>query len=80
MNTTPDPARNRFIALTAIRFVAAILVMVGILLVYDRVGWVDPDISAPLGYVLIAVGIADLLLVVPMLARRWRSDGSDRRP
>lgn len=80
MNHTPDPARNRFIALTAIRFVAAILVMVGILLVYDRVGWVDPAISAPLGYALIAIGIADLLLVVPMLARRWRSDGSDRRP
>lgn len=80
MTNSPDRARNRFIALTAMRFIAAILVMVGILLVYDRVGWVDPAISGPLGYALIAVGIADLLLIVPMLARRWRSEGSERKP
>jgi hypothetical protein len=80
MTTHPDPARNRFIILTAIRFLAAFLVMIGILLVFGRIEWISSDISAPLGYALIVVGIADLLLVVPMLARRWRSDGSRREP
>jgi hypothetical protein len=80
MSNSPDPARSRFLILTVMRFAAAILVMLGILLAYDRVSWVDPAISAPLGYVLIAVGIADLLLVVPMLARRWRSEGSEPKP
>lgn len=80
MTQPPDPARNRFIILTALRFVAAFLVMFGILLAFGRIDWVGPDLAAPLGYALIVAGIADLLVVVPMLARRWRSDGSKREP
>lgn len=66
-------ARNRFIALTACRVIAALMVMFGIVIAQGKLDWVGADLAAPLGYGLVIIGFVDLLFIVPMLARKWRS-------
>lgn len=74
---TPTPGteteRNRWLALSAMRILAAVMVMAGLLIAYGERDWVDPAIRLPLGLAIAAIGFFDFLVVVPMLARRWRS-------
>ena len=65
-------ARNRWMIIQIMRIVGFGTVLVGILLargVLDLAG----DSDRIVGYVLIAVGLADGFLVPLMLARRWRT-------
>ena len=65
-------ARNRWMIIQIMRFLGFGTVLVGILLargVLDLAGESDRIV----GYVLIAVGLADGFLVPLMLARRWRT-------
>ena len=73
MTAPADVARKRFVALTALRFSAAILIILGMAIALERFEFIGPDMAKPIGLVLIAVGAFDLLFFVPMLTRRWRS-------
>jgi membrane protein implicated in regulation of membrane protease activity len=71
--SSPDPARARFAILMAVRFSAVLMVMGGMLIASDRFPAIAPPVSQWLGYTMMALGFLELVLVVPMLHRRWRS-------
>ncbi len=71
--TGPDPARSRFAILSAVRLTAAIMVGAGIVIAFGEREFVSEAVKMPLGLGLIAIGFIDLLVLVPMLTRRWRS-------
>ena len=73
MTDTPDPAKARYLILMTLRFTAALMVMIGVVLALGNRDWIDPAIARPLGIVMIVAGFVDLAVVVPMLVRRWRS-------
>lgn len=66
-------ARLRFMMLSLLRFIAAGSILTGILLAMNRLAAVPHEVGQPMGYALVAVGLVDLLLVIPFLTRRWRS-------
>lgn len=76
----PDPARARFAMIMAVRFSAVLLVLGGMLIASDRFPVIAPPVSQWLGYAMMAAGFLELVIVVPMLHRRWRSDAGDRQP
>lgn len=73
MSTDADPARNRFALLSVLRMAAAALIAMGIVVAYGRLDSISADMALPLGLALIAAGLIDIIVVIPMLTRRWRS-------
>lgn len=71
---TPDPkealARQRFMLLSVVRLMGAGLTMFALLIIAGRV-----ELDAIVGYVLLAAGLGDLLVVPPLLVRGWKSSG-----
>lgn len=63
-----DPAKSRFIAIQAMRWIGAAMVLVGLLIINRRIAL--PEIA---GMVLVVVGLFDALIVPTILARRWKS-------
>lgn len=68
MTPEPDPARSRWIAIQAMRWIGLVLVGVGLLVVNHRI-----DLPEIAGYVLVGVGLFDALIMPTILARRWKS-------
>ena len=66
-----ETARNRWAVIQALRLGGVALVLVGILIRYEV-------IPAPMavGFVLMAIGLIDVVLVPMLLARRWRTPPS----
>lgn len=63
-------ARNRFIAINAVRFGGVALVVLGTANIGKH--WIEPaDI---VGTALLAAGAVSILIIPRLLARRWRSD------
>ena len=65
--------RQRFIAITLIRVMAAVMIALGFIIAYGANDWLADGTRQIVGLALVAVGFIDLLLVVPLLAQRWRS-------
>lgn len=63
-----DPAKSRFIAIQAMRWIGAAMVLFGLLIINHRIAL--PEIA---GTVLVVVGLFDALIVPTILARRWKS-------
>lgn len=72
MTTDRDPAVARFAVLQAVRLTGAMLVLLGVLALSQRMPALAgiPEIA---GYVIIAVGLADFFVIPLLLARRWKS-------
>lgn len=66
--TEPDPARRRFLAIQAMRWIGLALVIFALLVIYRRI-----DLPIELGYALFLFGIVDALIMPTVLARRWKS-------
>jgi hypothetical protein len=66
-------APARFVILTIVRLMAAAMIAAGILIGFGENQWLGEDIRVPVGIALILIGIVDMVWLVPMLARRWRS-------
>lgn len=66
--TEPDPARGRFIAIQAMRWLGLALVIFALLVIYRRI-----DLPVEAGYALFLVGLVDALIMPSILARRWKS-------
>ena len=62
-------ARNRYFAMTLARLSGAALAMFGLVITAGRFEGVPPAA----GYVMLLVGLVDIVLVPRMLARRWRT-------
>lgn len=63
-----DAARRRFFTIQAVRLAGVAFVVIGMLIVSDR-------IAAPawLGYLLLANGLVDVFIIPVRLARKWRT-------
>ena len=61
-------ARNRWLAMNAIRLSGAVMVMIGILMLRNVIP--SPQWA---GYLVLAIGLADVFVVPQVLARKWRS-------
>ena len=72
-NPRSDPARGRFVVLMAVRLSSALLVVFGLGIARNRFPSIDPGIAQYLGYAMIGIGFIELVVVIPMLHRRWRS-------
>ncbi len=74
---TQDPARQRFLIISLLRLMAMIFIAAGILALVGRMPGLDASMQKPLGIALAAIGLIDLVVLVPLLTRRWRSgDGN----
>lgn len=65
---TEDPARKRFFTIQAVRLAGVGCVVLGMLIASQRIA-----LPAWVGYVLIANGLLDVLVIPTLLARRWRT-------
>jgi len=63
-----DPARNRFFRIQAVRLLGVACVVLGMLIAAGRI-----ECPVWLGYLLIANGLVDVLILPAVLARRWRT-------
>lgn len=66
-------AKKRFFAITAIRLVGALLVLIGFVLI--RGGWefAGQPTDRWIGIALVLIGAFDFAVMPLLLARRWRS-------
>lgn len=65
---TPDPARNRFILVQAVRWIGTIMALIGLLVINRKV-----DLPIEAGYVIFVVGLLDALIAPTLLNRLWKS-------
>lgn len=63
-----DPARSRFIAITALRFMGVGLVMLGIAIFQGVV-----DLPPFVGMIIAVIGLLDIFFMPRFLARRWKT-------
>lgn len=63
-----DPAKARFIAIQAMRFMGVALVIFGLLVINRQV-----DLPIEAGYALFLVGLVDALVMPTVLSRRWKT-------
>lgn len=66
--TDHDPAKGRFFIIQALRFSGVALVVLGVAVIAGKL-----PLPELVGYVLLSIGIADALIVPPLLARHWRT-------
>lgn len=63
-----DPARSRFFKIQAVRLAGVACVILGMMIASQRIEWPEW-----LGYLLIANGLLDVLVIPTLLARKWRT-------
>jgi hypothetical protein len=66
-----DPARPRFLVIQLMRWSGVAFVMIGLAILNGVIGL--PDIA---GYAILAVGLADALVVPTILSRAWKTPPS----
>lgn len=71
--TDESKAPARFAILSVLRVLAAAMIVGGILIAFGDNQWFGEDLRLPVGLALIGIGLVDMLWMVPMLTRRWRS-------
>ena len=71
--TEIDPARNKYIMLMALRIAATAMIVAGIVLAFGDRKLFEPETQKIVGYLLMLVGFFDLLIIIPMMIRRWKS-------
>ena len=63
-----DPAKARFYFIAFHRLFGAVLAMLGLLVIEDRIDW-----PTKLGYGLLVIGLFDVFVAPILLARLWRT-------
>ena len=59
--------------LTMLRISAAALVIQGAMIATWKFETIEASLAHPLGIAMIVMGFADLVIIIPMLLRRWRT-------
>jgi hypothetical protein len=72
MSAERDPAAARFAVLQLVRLSGAVMALLGVTLLSGKIAWL-PRLPDVVGYILIAIGIAEFFIVPLFLTRRWRS-------
>lgn len=67
-----DPAAGRWAAIQVVRAVGVATLLAGILQTAGRIPLLA-DIPRWFGYVLVAIGFAEVFVLTRLLAQRWRS-------
>ena len=67
-NGTADPAKARFLMLSALRFSGVALALAGAYIAAGKTG-----LPVAAGYVLIVVGVVDAMILPLVLAKAWKS-------
>jgi hypothetical protein len=67
---TEEQAKQRFMVLTALRFVGFAMVLVGVL---NIAGKFMPTLGPALGYVFLFAGVVDFFAVPMVLKRAWQN-------
>jgi len=72
MNEPParDEAEKRFWTINMVRLMGVAFVIVGLMMATGRV---LPQVPSWVGYILLANGLVDVLVIPAILARKWRS-------
>lgn len=63
-----DPARERFFTIQAVRLLGVACVVLGMLILAQRIGW-----PAWLGAVSLAGGLIGVFVIPTILVRKWRT-------
>lgn len=63
-----DSARGRFMAIQLTRLIGVASVLVGLMVIEQRLEW--PRV---VGWLLLANGLVDVFLIPVLLARKWRT-------
>lgn len=63
-------AKKRFMILSGVRLLGIPFVVAGLL---NMTGQLLPDLAPWLGIALLLNGIVDIMIIPPMLARKWKS-------
>lgn len=67
--TDHDPAKARFLTIQAVRLSGVVTAVLGALVLGGILPL--PEIA---GYILVALGVAEIFILPIVLAKRWRSD------
>ena len=73
-----DPAAGRFFAMQLARMAGVTVAVYGLLAAAADIPWPDA-LPSWLGFVLLAAGMAEALLVPRMMARAWNSEALARK-
>jgi hypothetical protein len=69
MNETEEAlAKKRFLAISMIRLSGAVFLTMGLFILGGKM-----DLPQVAGWIFTAIGITDLLVVPPFLARKWKT-------
>ncbi len=63
-----DPAKARFLIIQVVRLTGVALAVLGVAIIAGKL-----PLPQAAGYVLLLAGVADALIVPPVLARKWRT-------
>jgi hypothetical protein len=66
-------ARSRFFVIGAVRLAGAVTIALAVAISYGRI----EGLPGELGYVLLALGIVEFLLLPQMLVKRWKTPTSE---
>ena len=77
---TPDPARGRFFAISGLRLTAAMIIAVGFIILFSPMVDFEAGTRKLIGFGLVIIGLFEMLVVIPFLIRRWRTQPKGRRP
>ncbi|PXW75222.1 hypothetical protein C7451_107193 [Blastomonas natatoria] len=66
-------ARSRFFVIGAVRLAGAITIALAVAISFGRIA----GLPGELGYVLLALGIVEFLLLPQMLVKRWKTPTSE---
>ena len=70
----PDPAAARWAVIQIVRAIGVATLLAGVLHTAGRIPLLA-DVPRWFGYVLVAIGFAEVFLLTRLLAQRWRSPG-----
>ena len=68
MTPEDETARDRWMLLQLLRFSGVAMVVLGLLVLLDRLAWPEP-----VGIALLAIGLADFFILPKVLAGKWKS-------
>ena len=66
-------ARSRFFVIGAVRLAGAVTIALAVAISYGRI----EGLPGELGYMLLALGIVEFLLLPQMLVKRWKTPTSE---
>ncbi len=68
-----DPAAARYLLLALVRLSGSAIIVLGVILLAGGIGAIDPAHARIAGVICVIIGMLEMTILIPLLARRWRS-------